>query len=110
MRFLYRIYSLISSTFFTWNMACILPAAYTRNIPKTAWNSLEDCMIQKSFKNCSISNSLDGTEDDILWTDVRDDTHDTDEEHEDDTYERRSTVLIDELPSSDEEDFLGFEQ
>jgi len=33
----------------------------------------------------SISNSLDGTEDDILWTDVRDNTHDTDEE--DDTYD-----------------------
>ena len=31
-----------------------------------------------------MSYSLDGTEDDILWTDVRDDTHDTDE---DDTYD-----------------------
>jgi len=57
-------------------MACILPATYTRNIRKTARDSLEDCMIQKSFKKCSISNSLDGTEDDILWTDVRDGTHD----------------------------------
>ena len=34
----------------------------------TAWESLEDCIIQKSFKKCSISNNLDGTEDDILWT------------------------------------------
>jgi len=34
-----------------------------------------------------MSYSLDGTEDDILWTDVRDDTHDTDEEDEDGTYD-----------------------
>jgi len=52
-------------------MACILPAAYTRNIPRGT--------------KFSISNSLHGTEDDILWTDVHDDTHDTDEE--DDTYD-----------------------
>ena len=44
---------------------------------ETAWDSLEDCMTQKLFKKCSISNNLDGTEDDILWTDVR---HDTDED------------------------------
>jgi len=45
-------------------------ASYTRNIPRGT--------------KFSISNSLDETEDDILRTDVRDDTHDTDEE--DDTY------------------------
>jgi len=54
-------------------MACILPAAYTRNIPRGT--------------KFSISSSLVRTEDDILWTDVRDDTHDTDEENEDDTYD-----------------------
>ena len=54
-------------------MACILPAAYTRNIPRGT--------------KFSISNSLHGTEDDILWTDVHDNTHDTDEEDEDDTYD-----------------------
>jgi len=31
---IYRIYSLISRTFYTWNMTCILPVAYTRNIPR----------------------------------------------------------------------------
>jgi len=51
-------------------MACILPTAYTRNIPRGT--------------KFSISNSLDRTEDDILWTDVRDDAHDPDE---DDTYD-----------------------
>jgi len=54
-------------------MACILPPAYTSNAPRGT--------------KFSISNSLDGTEDDILWTDVRDVTHDTDEEDEDDTYD-----------------------
>ena len=59
----------LAAPFFTWNVACILPAAYTRDIPRGT--------------KFSISNSLDGTEDDILWTDVRDGTHDT---VEDDTY------------------------
>jgi len=54
-------------------MACILPASCKRNTPRGT--------------KFSISNSLDGTEDDILWTDVRDVTHDTDEEDEDDTYD-----------------------
>jgi len=70
---MYRIYSLISRTFFTWNMACILPEAFTHDIPRGT--------------KFSISNSLDKTEDDIPWTDVRDDTRDTDEEDEDDIYE-----------------------
>ena len=52
-------------------MACILPAACARNIPRGT--------------KFSISNSLGGTEGDVLWTDVRDDTHDTDEEDEDET-------------------------
>ena len=41
----YRIHSLISRTFFTWNMACILPAACTRNIPRGTrwWHSLDRC-------------------------------------------------------------------
>jgi len=51
-------------------MACILPAAYTRNI-----------LTGTKF---SVSSSLGGTEDGILWTDVRDNTHDTEE---DDTYD-----------------------
>ena len=34
---------------------------------KTAWHSIEPAIIFKSFKKCSISNDLDGTEDDELW-------------------------------------------
>ena len=33
-----------------------------------AWNAIEGDMIVKSFKKCCISNALDGTEDDDLWS------------------------------------------
>ena len=74
---------------------------------------IENCMIQKSFKKCFISNNLDGTEDDVVWTDVRDDSHNIDKEDEDDTY---NNLLIEEqakkllADSSDKDGFLGFEQ
>ncbi|GFX93764.1 hypothetical protein TNCV_1589401 [Trichonephila clavipes] len=32
-----------------------------------AWNEIKSDLIQKSFKKCSASNSLDGTEDDYLF-------------------------------------------
>jgi len=65
-------------------MACILPAVYTRIIPRG--------------RKFSISNSLHGTEDDILCTDVRDDTHDTDGEDEDDTYDDLPYLQTNVLP------------
>ena len=60
---------------------------------KTAWISLKTVCFKnkrfsfqkKKFQKCSISHNLDGTEDDTLWTDVRDDIHDTDDE--DDIYD-----------------------
>ncbi|GFU10375.1 hypothetical protein TNCV_3514551 [Trichonephila clavipes] len=36
-------------------------------VNKKAWNEIKPDLIQKSFKKCSISNSLDGTEDDYLF-------------------------------------------
>ena len=35
-----------------------------------AWEELDPAIIVKTFKKCSISNALDGTEDDILWEDL----------------------------------------
>lgn len=32
-----------------------------------AWKRIEVDTIAKSFKKCSISNNMDGTEDDMLW-------------------------------------------
>ena len=46
-----------------------------------AWDSIDPAIISKSFKNCSISNDLDGTEDDELWAEQYDKSDtDTDEE------------------------------
>jgi len=39
---------------------------------KTAWCSSDPAIITKSFKKCSISNDLDGTEDDELWAEQYD--------------------------------------
>ncbi|GFT54143.1 hypothetical protein TNCV_3562791 [Trichonephila clavipes] len=36
-------------------------------VDKKAWNEIKPDLIQKSFKICSTSNSLDGTEDDYLF-------------------------------------------
>ena len=52
---------------------------------KEAWKELDPSIIVKSFKRCSITNSMDGTEDNILWPDPRtEDTEDiADEDFED---------------------------
>ena len=34
-----------------------------------AWKAAPESIIVRSFKKCSISNALDGSEDDILWED-----------------------------------------
>ncbi|XP_067947275.1 uncharacterized protein [Watersipora subatra] len=77
---------------------------------KTAWDSIEAPMIEKSFKKCSISNNFDGTENEILWTDqVNDTNEDTDDENEicdDILTEEQAKKLFED--SSDEEEFHGF--
>ena len=35
----------------------------------SAWKAIPESIIVRSFKKCYISNSLDGSEDDILWED-----------------------------------------
>jgi len=49
----------------------------------TAWDSMDPNIITKSFKKCSISNDLDGMEDDVLW-DEQYDKSDTDSAKEGD--------------------------
>ena len=34
-----------------------------------AWKAISESIIVRSFKECCISNALDGSEDDILWED-----------------------------------------
>lgn len=44
-----------------------------------AWRALPDEMVVRAFKKCSISNALDGTEDDVLWDAVSDKQSSSDE-------------------------------
>ena len=76
-----------------------------------AWRSLPAEMVARSFKKCGISNSMDGTEDEILWEETEEvPTTPVDEEDE--------GVYADHLTSaewqnlfgnSDDEEFAGFE-
>ena len=34
---------------------------------KEAWDEIPQQLIRKSFRKCSITNALDGSEDDFLW-------------------------------------------
>ena len=47
-----------------------------------AWKELPIKTMVKGFKKCSISNMLDGTEDDILWMDNTDNDDDDKREEE----------------------------
>jgi len=38
-----------------------------------SWKGLSVAMVSRSFKECSISNAIDGSKDDVLWDD--DDEH-----------------------------------
>ena len=77
---------------------------------KTAWDAIDPAIIVKSFKKCSISNRMDGTEDDELWTENNDDEMDVDDSDDDELYDdimtnARFTQIFDE--ESDTE-FEGF--
>jgi len=43
-----------------------------------AWKAIPESIINRSFKKCCISNSLDGSEDDILWENDGEDKDDSD--------------------------------
>ena len=48
---------------------------------KTAWDEIPTEMVQKSFLKCSISNKLDGIEDDYLWQEETQETASDREDH-----------------------------
>ena len=79
---------------------------------KTAWDSIDPAIIVRAFKKCSITNELDGTEDDILWQDDRDapcaDSDNEGEEMYDDMLTTEQMIQMLEEEDSDEE-FLGFD-
>ena len=71
-----------------------------------AWKELLIKTVVKGFKKCSISNMLDGTEDDILWMDDADNDDDEREEeldyHDDCITQQERGVLFNE--DNDNED------
>jgi len=82
-------YSRIKRTFFAWNMACISPAAYTRNIAhaKICPSGYHRISVIQSNRKCH-------------WA--------MGESRALSAKPGHYHVLIDELPYSDEEGFLGF--
>lgn len=52
-----------------------------------AWREIPVEMVAKSFKTCGISNSLNGTEDDEVYTD---EAHEIDDDEEDNEFEMES--------------------
>jgi len=51
---------------------CAVPSEVARWV-SAAWKAIPESIIVRSFKKCSISNALDGSEDDIVWVnDVED--------------------------------------
>jgi len=77
-----------------------------------AWRSLPAEMVARSFKKCGISNSMDGTEDEILWEETEDvPTTPVDDEDEDGVYADHLTSgeWQNLFGDSDDEEFAGFE-
>ena len=56
---------------------CASPSEVARWV-SDAWKAIPESIIIRSFKRCSISNALDGSEDDILWEDDGEDKDDSD--------------------------------
>lgn len=50
---------------------------------KTAWDRISTESIVKGFKKCCVTNSLDGTEDDVLWEDCSSHASSSDDENSD---------------------------
>jgi hypothetical protein len=62
---------------------------------KLLWDAVKTEILFRSFKKCGISNSLDGTEDNLLFEDSDDSVPDSEE--------------LSSVSSSEDDDFCGFE-
>ena len=82
------------------------------------WAEVETECIEKSFKKCSISNTMDGTEDDLLWQEDDEDVvtreavinQDKDETELENPYDDMVTAEEWDMlfRESDDEEFNGF--
>ena len=76
-----------------------------------AWRGLPKEMVARSFKKCGISNSIDGTEDDILWEEEANPEQESEDDESEDkdvyddklTEEQWRSLLGD---SDDEDEFV----
>lgn len=61
-----------------------------------AWRGLPEEMVTRSFKKCGISNSIDGTEDDILWEEEANPEKESedDESEDEDMYDDKLTGTV----------------
>jgi hypothetical protein len=71
------------------------PLATVTQWVKTAWDSIDSQIIVRAFKKCSISNSLDGSEDDILWNEAQDTEMTSDNDDDSDSDEMFDDVMTD---------------
>ena len=76
---------------------------------KKVWEELPPAIIQRAFLKCSISNNMDGTEDDLLWEDEMGEADERGESDDDLAYPNDEDELerVFNEGSSDEE-FEGF--
>jgi len=78
-----------------------------------AWRDLPGDMVERSFKKCGISNTIDGTENDLLWEE-EEETFTAEEENEDEDEDPYDNQLTQEewrnlfSESDDEDEFDGF--
>lgn len=97
--------NLVRHEYENWLLSGNLPLTTTGKIKKApvstvahwvsnAWKKIDAPLIIKSFKKCSISNALDGTEDDAFWEDREEEADEEADSTDDD---------CDELDESDDE-------
>ena len=78
-----------------------------------AWRDLPGDMVKRSFKKCSISNAIDGTDDDLLWEE-EEETCTAEKENQDEDEDPYDDQLTEEEwqnlfgESDDEDEFNGF--
>lgn len=87
------------------------PLATVTQWVKDAWDNIDPSIIVKAFKKCSISNAMDGTEDDELWTEQETDMDVADDSEMDEIYDDAMTDdQFRHLFEDDDSDteFLGF--
>ena len=76
---------------------------------KKVWEELPPAIIQRAFLKCSISNNMDGTEDDFLWEDEMGEADESGESDDDLAYPDDEDDLRRVFnESSSDEEFEGF--